>query len=128
YNSCRTCGGFPMGVLPDWQIERDVKIEPLAVQQKRPGVISFGVTSYGYDLRLGRHFKVFTNARCAIVDPKNFDPKSFIAIEADECLIPPNSFALAETVERLESPRYVIGLCIGKATYARIGTRVDLAP
>src|SRR5205814_6131025 len=100
--------GLPMGVLPDWQIERDVKIEPLAVQQKRPGVISYGVTSYGYDVRLGPKFKVFTNARCAIVDPKNFDPQSFIDIEADHCLIPPNSFALAETVEYLEIPRNII--------------------
>jgi dCTP deaminase len=84
-----------MGVLADWQIQQRVKIEPLADSTYRPGVISYGLTSYGYDLRLGRTFKVFTNARCAIVDPKNFDSKSFIDIEADECLIPPNSFALA---------------------------------
>jgi len=91
-----------MGVLADWQIKELVKIEPFADAQARPGVISFGVSSYGYDLRLGRKFKVFTNARCAIVDPKNFDPASFVDIEADTCLIPPNSFALAETVEYLE--------------------------
>jgi deoxycytidine triphosphate deaminase len=103
-----------MGVLADWQIQEGVRIEPFADGTYRPGVISFGVTSYGYDLRLGRHFKVFTNARCAIVDPKNFDPKSFIDLEADECLIPPNSFALAETVEHLEIPRDVIGVCVGK--------------
>src|SRR5438552_2108713 len=103
-----------MGVLADWQIQELIKIEPCADGTYRPGVISYGVTSYGYDLRLGRKFKVFTNALCAIVDPKNFDPKSFIDIEADECLIPPNSFALAETVEYLEVPRDVIGICLGK--------------
>src|SRR3989442_4254922 len=117
-----------MGVLPDWQIERDITITPLATQQKRPGVISYGVTSYGYDVRLGRKFKVFTNARCAIVDPKNFDTQSFIDIEADYCLIPPNSFALAETVEYLEIPRDVIAICVGKSTYARIGIIVNVTP
>src|SRR5205823_9423521 len=103
-----------MGVLPDWQIGRDIKIEPFAEEASRPGVISFGVTSYGYDVRVGRHFKVFTNARCAVVDPKNFDPASFVDIEGDFCLIPPNSFALAETVEYLEIPRDVIAVCVGK--------------
>jgi dCTP deaminase len=117
-----------MGVLADWQIQERVKIEPLADSTYRPGVISYGLTSYGYDLRLGRKFKVFTNARCAIVDPKNFDPRSFIDIEADECLIPPNSFALAETVEYLEVPRDVLGVCVGKSTYARIGIIVNVTP
>ncbi len=117
-----------MGVLADWQIERDIKIEPFAPQQKRHGVISYGVTSYGYDVRLGRKFKVFTNARCAIVDPKNFDPQSFIDIEADDCLIPPNSFALAETVEYLEIPRDILCVCVGKSTYARIGIIVNVTP
>jgi dCTP deaminase len=117
-----------MGVLPDWLIEQQVKIEPLAPQAKRPGVISYGVTSYGYDVRVGRKFKVFTNARCAIVDPKNFDPQSFIDIEADSCLIPPNSFALAETVEYIEVPRGVIGICVGKSTYARCGIIVNVTP
>ena len=117
-----------MGVLADWQIRDLVKIEPFADDGPHPGSISYGVTSYGYDLRLGRKFKVFTNARCAIVDPKNFDPKSFIDLEADECLIPPNSFALAETVERLEIPRDVIGVCVGKSTYARIGIIVNVTP
>jgi deoxycytidine triphosphate deaminase len=103
-----------MGVLPDWQIQRDVVIEPFAPGQSRPGVISYGVTSYGYDVRVGRHFKVFTNAHCAVVDPKNFDTASFVDIEGDSCLIPPNSFALAETVEYLEIPRDVLGICVGK--------------
>jgi dCTP deaminase len=117
-----------MGLLPDWQIERDIKIEPLAGNASRPGFISFGVTSYGYDVRVGRKFKVFTNARCAVVDPKNFDPASFVDIEGDYCLIPPNSFALAETVEHLEIPRDVLGVCLGKSTYARCGIIVNVTP
>jgi dCTP deaminase len=117
-----------MGVLPDWQIQRDIKIEPFAEGAARPGVISYGVTSYGYDVRVGRKFKVFTNARCAVVDPKAFDPASFVDIEGDYCLIPPNSFALAETVEYLEVPRDVICVCIGKSTYARIGIIVNVTP
>src|SRR4051794_19798767 len=117
-----------MGVLADWQIKDRIKIESFAEGQSRPGVLSYGVTSYGYDLRLGRKFKVFTNALCAVVDPKAFDPRSFIDIEADTCLIPPNSFALAETVEHLEIPRDVIGVCVGKSTYARIGIIVNVTP
>ena len=117
-----------MGVLPDWQIERDIKIEPFAPEMRRPGVISYGVTSYGYDVRVGRNFKVFTNAHCAIVDPKNFDPRSFVDFEGDFCLIPPNSFALAETVEYLEIPRDIIAICVGKSTMARIGIIVNVTP
>ena len=117
-----------MGLLPDWQIERDIKIEPFAANAGRPGVISFGVTSYGYDVRVGRKFKVFTNARCAVVDPKNFDPASFVDIEGDYCLIPPNSFALAETIEYLEIPRDVLGVCLGKSTYARCGIICNVTP
>ena len=83
---------------------------------------------YGYDVRVGRHFKVFTNARCTIVDPKHFDPKSFVDIEGDACLIPPNSFALAETVEYFEIPRDVIAVCVGKSTYARCGIIVNVTP
>jgi dCTP deaminase len=120
--------GVSMGVLADWQIEQRVKIEPFAKGSLRPGVISYGVSSYGYDVRVGRHFKVFTNARCTIVDPKNFDPASFVDIEADHCLIPPNSFALAETVEYLEIPRDIIAVCVGKSTYARCGIIVNVTP
>lgn len=76
-----------MTVLADWQIEERVKIEPLAREQIRKGVISYGITSYGYDVRVDRRFKVFTNAHCAVVDPKNFDTRSFVDIEADFCLI-----------------------------------------
>ncbi len=117
-----------MGVLPDWMIQRDIKIEPFAEGRHRPGVISYGVTSYGYDVRIGRRFKVFTNAWCSVVDPKHFDPKSFVDIEADSVLIPPNSFALAETVEYIEVPRDVLCICVGKSTYARCGIIVNVTP
>ncbi len=117
-----------MSVLPDWQIQRDIVIEPFADGSRRPGVISYGVSSYGYDVRVGRHFKVFTNARCAVVDPKAFDKASFVDIEGDHCLIPPNSFALAETVEYLEIPRDILAICVGKSTYARCGIIVNVTP
>jgi dCTP deaminase len=117
-----------MGILADWQIEQLIKIEPFAHSQTRPGVISYGVSSYGYDVRVGRRFKVFTNARCAVVDPKKFDPASFVDIEGDDCLIPPNSFALAETVETLEIPRDILCVCVGKSTYARCGIIVNVTP
>jgi dCTP deaminase len=117
-----------VGIMPDWQIQRDIKIEPFADGTPRLGTISYGVTSYGYDVRVSRRFKVFTNARCAVVDPKNFDPASFVDIEGDFCLIPPNSFALAETVEHLEIPRDVIAICVGKSTYARCGIIVNVTP
>jgi dCTP deaminase len=117
-----------VGILPDWQIQRDVKIEPCADGLPRPGVISYGLSSYGYDVRVGRHFKVFTNARCAVVDPKHFDPASFVDIEGDYCLIPPNSFALAATEEYLEIPRDIIAICVGKSTYARCGIIVNVTP
>lgn len=117
-----------MGVLPDWMIEEGVKITPFAPQQHRPGVISYGLTSYGYDVRVDRNFKVFTNVWCSTVDPKHFDPKSFVDVEADVCIIPPNSFALAETVEYFEIPRNVLAVCMGKSTYARCGIIVNVTP
>lgn len=117
-----------MGVLADWQIKQNLHIEPFAENASRAGVISYGVTSYGYDVRVGRKFKVFTNARCAVVDPKNFDKASFVDIEGDFCLIPPNSFALAETVEYLEIPREIVAVCVGKSTYARCGIIVNVTP
>lgn len=117
-----------MGVLADWQITSGIKIEPFAEGVSRPGVVSYGVTSYGYDVRVGRRFKVFTNVRCGVVDPKNFDSASFVDVESDACLIPPNSFALAETVEYLEIPRDVIAICVGKSTYARCGIIVNVTP
>jgi dCTP deaminase len=121
-------GDVSVGVLPDWQIQREIKIEPFADGTPRPGVVSYGVSSYGYDVRVGRRFKIFTNARCAVVDPKNFDPASFVDVEGDYCLIPPNSFVLAETVEYLEIPRDVIAICVGKSTYARCGIIVNVTP
>jgi len=117
-----------MGVLPDWRIRKEVCIRPIADASPRPGLISYGVTSYGYDVRVDRRYKVFTNARCTVVDPKQFDPASFVDIEGDFCLIPPNSFALAETVEYLEIPRNMIGVCVGKSTYARCGIIVNVTP
>jgi dCTP deaminase len=118
----------PTGLLPDWMIERDIKIEPFEPQRSRPGVISHGVSSYGYDARVGNNFKVFTNVWGAIVDPKNFDPNSFVDVVGDSCLIPPNSFALAETVETFEIPRDVLAICLGKSTYARCGIAVNVTP
>jgi dCTP deaminase len=117
-----------MGVLSDYEIERDIKIEPFSRAQSQAGVISYGVSSYGYDVRVGSHYKVFTNVHSAIVDPKKFSSASFVDITADSCLIPPNSFALAETVEWLEIPRDVIAICVGKSTYARCGIIVNVTP
>jgi len=117
-----------MGILADWLIQRDIKIEPFTEGLLRPGVISYGLSSYGYDVRVGRNFKVFTNVRCAVVDPKKFDPMSFVDIVGDFCLIPPNSFALAETVEYLEIPRDILSICVGKSTYARCGIIVNVTP
>ncbi|HTU33103.1 MAG TPA: dCTP deaminase [Candidatus Acidoferrum sp.] len=117
-----------MGVLADWQIRREIKIEPFAEGALRPGVISYGVSSYGYDVRVARSFKVFTNARCAVVDPKNFDPECFVDVEDDFCLIPPNSFALAETIEYLEIPRDILAICVGKSSLARCGIIVNVTP
>ena len=120
--------GRMMGVLPDWQIQRDITIQPFEAARSRPGVISYGVTSYGYDVRVGRKFKVFTNVYSSVVDPKKFDASSFVDIEGDFCLIPPNSFALAETVEHLEIPRDILAICVGKSTYARCGIIVNVTP
>jgi dCTP deaminase len=117
-----------MGVLSDWLIERDIKIEPFVREALRPGVISYGVSSYGYDVRVGRKFKLFTNVYGAVVDPKNFSASAFVDIEGDHCLIPPNSFALAETVEYIEVPRDILCICIGKSTYARCGIIVNITP
>ena len=117
-----------MSALPDWMILRDIVIDPFDAGSARPGVISYGVSSYGYDVRVGRHYKVFTNVHSVVVDPKHFNPSSFVDIEGDHCIIPPNSFALAETVEYLEIPRDIICICIGKSTYARCGVIVNITP
>jgi dCTP deaminase len=117
-----------MGLLADWQIRKLVKIEPFAEESLRPGVISYGLSSYGYDVRVGRNFKVFTDVFGAIVDPKEFNPRSFVDMEGDFCIIPPNSFALAATVETFEIPRNVLATCLGKSTYARCGIIVNVTP
>ncbi|MCS7016037.1 MAG: dCTP deaminase [Gemmatales bacterium] len=117
-----------MPVLSDIQIQREIVIRPFAEGNARPGVISYGLSSYGYDVRVGRHFKVFTNVYGAVVDPKNFSPTAFVDIEGDHCLIPPNSFALAESLEYFEIPRDVLAICVGKSTYARCGIIVNITP
>ena len=108
-------------------LERQM-IEPFVDDQVRSGVISYGVSSYGYDVRVGNEFKVFTNVYNTVVDPKAFDPKSFVDIVADECIIPPNSFALASTVEYFRIPRDILTVCLGKSTYARCGIIVNVTP
>src|SRR5262245_7756156 len=117
-----------MGLLPDWQIKRDVKIVPFAEESLRPGVISYGVSSYGYDVRVGRSFKVFTNVYGALIDPKAFSPNAFVDIEGDFCVIPRISFALAWTVEYFEMRGDVLATCLGKSTYARCGIIVNVTP
>lgn len=96
------------------------------VQEKK--VISYGLSSYGYDLRVADEFLVFTNLHCSLVDPKNFNENAFVHIKADECIIPPNSFALARSVEYFRIPRNVLTVCIGKSTYARCGIIVNVTP
>ncbi len=103
-------------------------IEPFFEDQVGKGVISYGVSSYGYDLRVADEFKIFTNINSSIVDPKAFDPKSFVDFKGDVCIVPPNSFALARTVEYFRIPRNVLTICVGKSTYARCGIIVNVTP
>ncbi len=103
-------------------------IKPLAEKQVKSGVISYGVSSYGYDMRISDKFKIFTNINSTIVDPKKFDPQSFIDFKGNVCVIPPNSFALATSVEYFRIPRDVIVICLGKSTYARCGIVVNVTP
>jgi dCTP deaminase len=103
-------------------------ISPFAEGQMREGVISFGLSSYGYDLRVADEFKIFTNVYTTIVDPKHFDQRSFVEFRGPVCVIPPNSFALARSVEYLKIPRNVITVCVGKSTYARCGIIVNVTP
>ncbi|MDP3773020.1 MAG: dCTP deaminase [Gemmatimonadales bacterium] len=103
-------------------------IEPFADAQVRAGVISYGVSSYGYDMRVAREFKIFTNVLSAVVDPKAFDPKSFVEYEGDVCIVPPNSFVLARSVEYFRIPRNVLTICVGKSTYARCGIITNVTP
>ena len=103
-------------------------IEPFEDRQVRDGVISYGLSSYGYDIRVADEFKVFTNINSTVVDPKNFDARSFVDVKADICIIPPNSFALAKTIEYFRIPRDVLTICVGKSTYARCGLIVNVTP
>jgi dCTP deaminase len=103
-------------------------IEPFSDAQVRDGVISYGLSSYGYDVRIADEFKIFTNINHTIVDPKEFDPRSFVDFRGEQCIIPPNSFALARTVEYFRIPRNVIVCTVGKSTYARCGIIVNVTP
>ena len=103
-------------------------INPYSEKQVSQGVISYGVSSYGYDLRVSDEFKIFTNVNSTIVDPKNFDERSFVTVNADVAIIPPNSFALARSVEYFKIPRDVLTICVGKSTYARCGIIVNVTP
>jgi dCTP deaminase len=103
-------------------------IEPFSENQMRDGVISYGLSSYGYDIRVADEFKIFTNVNSTIVDPKRFDQQSFVDFKGDVCIIPPNSFALARTVEYFRIPRNILTVCLGKSTYARCGIIVNVTP
>lgn len=121
-----------MSVRPDHWIRKMAQehkmIEPFIDGQVREGAISYGLSAYGYDIRVSDEFKVFTNIYSSVVDPKQFDEKSFVEMKTDVCLIPPNSFALARTVEYFRVPRSTITLCVGKSTYARCGIIVNVTP
>jgi len=121
-----------MGIKPDHWIRKMAMekgmIEPFEDSQVRDGVISFGVSSYGYDIRVADEFKIFTNVYSAIVDPKEFDTRSMVDYRGEVCVIPPNSFALARTIEYFRIPRKVLTVCVGKSTYARCGIIVNVTP
>src|SRR6185312_2799950 len=121
-----------MSIKSDRWIRRMAKdhrmIEPFADAQVRAGVISYGLSSYGYDMRVAPEFKIFTNALSVIVDPKQFDPKSFVEFTGPVCVVPPNSFALARSIEYFRIPRNVLTICVGKSTYARCGVITNVTP
>ncbi len=127
-----------MSVKPDHRIRTMAKkmrmIEPFAENQSsfnqklQEKIVSFGLSSYGYDLRVSDEFKVFTNVHNSIVDPKNFRDHSFVDIQSDVCIVPPNSFALARSVEYCRIPRNIMTICLGKSTYARCGIIVNVTP
>ncbi|MBI4968276.1 MAG: dCTP deaminase [Rhodospirillales bacterium] len=121
-----------MAVMPDHWIRKMAlekrMIDPFEDRLVRQGVISYGVSSYGYDSRVSREFKIFTDVDSVVVDPKNFENRSFVEREGDSCVIPPNSFALARTVEYFRIPREVLVICLGKSTYARCGIIVNVTP
>lgn len=119
-------------LLVDWEIRSYAKkfrmIEPFEESLKRDGVISYGLSSMGYDIRVTDEFKIFTNVHTAVVDPKEFSQNSFVDFQGPVCVIPPNSFALARSVEYFRLPRSIIGLCLGKSSYARCGIVVNITP
>ena len=121
-----------MAIMPDSWIRATAlaqgMIEPFVDRQTREGVISYGLSSYGYDARVAPEFRIFTNVDNAIVDPKNFSDQSFVERAGETCIIPPNSFALARTVEYFRIPRDVLVICLGKSTYARCGMIVNVTP
>jgi dCTP deaminase len=121
-----------MGLKPDHWIVRMAReqrmIDPFVESQVSEGTISYGVSSYGYDIRVADEFMIFTNVHSAIVDPKNFDPDSMVDFKGEVCIIPPNSFVLARTVEYFRIPRSVLTVCLGKSTYARCGIIVNVTP
>jgi dCTP deaminase len=121
-----------MGLKPDHWIrnmaQQQGMINPFAEGQARPGKISYGTSSYGYDIRVADEYKIFTNVYSAVVDPKNFDPRSMVDFHGDVCVIPPNSFALARSIEYFRIPRGVLTVCLGKSTYARCGIIVNVTP
>ena len=121
-----------MSIKPDrWIREMCIKhrmIEPFEEKQVRQGVISYGLSSYGYDIRIADEFKIFTNINNSIVDPKAFDPRSFVDFQGEVALIPPNSFALGRSVEYFKIPRNVLTICVGKSTYARCGIITNVTP
>ena len=123
---------LPMAVMSDRWIRKMAQeqemIKPFAERQVREGVISYGISSYGYDLRVADEFKIFTNANSTIVDPKHFDERSFVEFRGPVCIIPPNSFALARSVEYFKIPRNILTICVGKSTYARCGIIVNVTP
>src|SRR5664279_5558226 len=121
-----------MYIKPDTWIRRMARdhrmIEPFVDTQVRGSAISYGVSSYGYDIRVADEFKIFTNINNTVIDPKNFDPRSFVDVRSDVCIVPPNSFALAHTIEYFRIPRDVLTICLGKSTYARCGIIVNVTP
>ncbi len=121
-----------MGLKPDHWIKQQAlsqkMIEPFVDNQVREGVISYGVSSYGYDIRVADSYKIFTNVHSTIVDPKAFDPRSMVDFQGEVCIIPPNSFVLSRSVEYLRIPRSVLVVCLGKSTMARCGLIVNVTP
>jgi len=121
-----------MAIKSDFWIEKmsidHGMIEPFELKQVTGGKISYGLSSFGYDIRVSDEYKIFTNVNNSIIDPKNFDPASFVDYKGDVCIVPPNSFALAKSVEYFRIPRDILSICVGKSTYARCGIIVNVTP